>query len=147
MLYDRLALDTAAGADSTLDVRDASCLAIATEVMVGLDLVQVPHTVDVGRVEAEFIRLEEEPWEERQRNHEEQTEPIVRRMEEVVVVAVDRCGEPSGSNDGVGSLYIRLSALVYRAGVVHLPCMPRRAQCPGRQQRRSTRSKRGCLTR
>lgn len=59
MLHDRLALDTAAGADSTLDVCDATCLTVPAEVVIWLDLVQITHAVDVGWVKDEFVRFAE----------------------------------------------------------------------------------------
>ncbi len=74
------------------------------KVVVGIVLDDPPCTVQVARMERVLVRLGDESRETREHDHEEDAEPEVSRTEEVVIVAVDGCREPSGSDDGVNGL-------------------------------------------
>ena len=82
--------------DGALEVRDTAELPVRCEVVVWVQLVEVPDAVHVAWIEHELVRLESETRDKGERDDQEQAEPVVRRVEEEPVVAVDVCWEPPG---------------------------------------------------
>jgi hypothetical protein len=91
-------------ADSALEVFHTSGSSVLTEVMFGMEFVEVTHAVDIAWVEHELVCFGNKTREESQWDHKQYTKPEVGRMEEVVIVAVDRCDEPTRLDSRVDSL-------------------------------------------